>query len=388
MKQTLMKSKYWVMVLLGIALLGSAMMVSSCGSSSPSSPSSGGSSNPTSTPTATFVPNGYLYTQSNKIYLSNGTTGTQWMGRGVNMDDIFCSGYNYELGTFSPASSCATTLEQVTSNLVAGMTHINFIRISLAMNSGYDGSTVVSWTGNTGSYATYMTNAINYILTTYPNVYVLLTLRSDGSMIDEDSSSGDAEATGLPAFPGTSATYKALVDAFGSKPNIIFGLSNEPGGNTLSNSVIATAMNNGVSVIRAEEAADGYQQHLVSVQGQNWTGDLSYYTSNPVTFTDVVYELHYYPDGGYTSSAYSAVTASLPMIVGEYGGFNATYTQASFESDMENDHIPNLAWEYEPFNGVTDPMGNASNVSSQPVATTYSLSSPWGTGVASYILNP
>jgi hypothetical protein len=55
---------------------------------------------------------------------------------------------------------------------------------------------------------------------------------------------------------------------------------------------------------------------------------------------------------------------------------------------MENDHIPNLAWEYEPFNGVTDPMGNASNVSSQPVATTYSLSSPWGTGVASYILNP
>ena len=43
------------------------------------------------------MPAGWLYTQGNKILLSNGSTGTQWMGRGVNFDDIFMCGYNSSL---------------------------------------------------------------------------------------------------------------------------------------------------------------------------------------------------------------------------------------------------------------------------------------------------
>jgi hypothetical protein len=99
--------------------------------------------------TAASVPSGYLYTLNNKIYLSSGTVGTQWMGRGVNMDDVFFSGYNYEFGSFSPATSCETTMEQVVSNLVSGINTLNFIRISLSMNSGYDGPTGNNWPNTT-----------------------------------------------------------------------------------------------------------------------------------------------------------------------------------------------------------------------------------------------
>jgi hypothetical protein len=102
----------------------------------------------------------------------------------------------------------------------------------------------------------------------------------------------------------------------------------------------------------------------------------------------VVYEIHSYPDGGYAPTIYSNYAGTLPIIVGEYGGFNGTYTQSAFESDMENDHIPNLAWAYEPFNSVNDAGNLPSNVSSQPGTTAFSLSSPWGTNVSNYILNP
>src|SRR5947209_3920327 len=34
------------------------------------------------------VPSGWLYTQAGKMYLSNGSSGTPWVGRGVNADDV------------------------------------------------------------------------------------------------------------------------------------------------------------------------------------------------------------------------------------------------------------------------------------------------------------
>ena len=47
-------------------------------------------------------PAGWLYTDGNKIMVSTGSTGTQWMGRGVNMDDIFMCGYNSTLYRVDP----------------------------------------------------------------------------------------------------------------------------------------------------------------------------------------------------------------------------------------------------------------------------------------------
>jgi hypothetical protein len=69
-------------------------------------------------------------------------------------------------------------------------------------------------------------------------------------------------------FPtGTDATYVALVDTFGSAPNVLFGLTNEPGGDKLSNATIAAAMSHAVGTIRAEEDRLGVHHHIVSVQG-------------------------------------------------------------------------------------------------------------------------
>jgi hypothetical protein len=55
-------------------------------------------------------------------------------------------------------------------------------------------------------------------------------------------------------FPtGTDPVYQALVDTFANSGFVLFGISNEPGGNTLSDQKLAAAMSHAVSVIRAEE---------------------------------------------------------------------------------------------------------------------------------------
>ncbi len=216
------------------------------------------------------------------------------MGRGVNMDDIFFCGYDNTLFMSSPDK----TLESIGSGLVKNWKP-TFIRISLAMDSY---PTVVSWTGNASTYSTPMTNVINSLIAN-PNVYVLVTLRSDASMIGQDQGDGDPEATGLPSdstttpnkttFPtGTDATYVALVDAFANSKSVLFGLTNEPGGDTLTNAKISAAMNHAVGTIRAEEDRLGVPHHIVSVQGNGWSSDLSFYavTPSPITHDNVVYE--------------------------------------------------------------------------------------------------
>ena len=76
-------------------------------------------------------PPGWLYTTGGKIYLSNGgSAGTPWMGRGVNVDDIFLCGNNNSLAM----KSADATLEKEISGLMSGWKP-TFIRISLGMNS-------------------------------------------------------------------------------------------------------------------------------------------------------------------------------------------------------------------------------------------------------------
>ncbi len=66
--------------------------------------------------------------------------------------------------------------------------------------------------------------------------------RSHGAPLGHDD---DAEQR--PTFPtGTDATYIALVDTFANSSSVLFGLTNEPGGNTLSNASIAAAMSHAV----------------------------------------------------------------------------------------------------------------------------------------------
>ena len=323
------------------------------------------------------TPAGWLYTSGSKLLVSDGNgTGTPWMGRGVNIDDIYLCGYNSTLWMTSPDQ----TLTSIVSGLLSGWKP-NFVRISLSMDSF---ATVSSWLSNAAVYKTPMTNVINAI-GAHPNVYVLVTLRSDGSMIGQDQVDGDPEATGLPSdstttpnatsYPtGSDATYIALVDSFANSSFVMFGLTNEAGGNKLSNATITAAMRHAVGVIRSEEDRLGVPHHIVSVQGNSWTSDISFYavTPAPITYDNVVYEVHGYPP---TTSSYTY--SNIPVIIGEYGSLT---NSTSFYADIETKQISNLAWDFDPYSDCAPDLLSANQ------SATNLTPSAWGSTVQSYLL--
>jgi hypothetical protein len=321
------------------------------------------------------LPAGWLYTNGAKIYVSDGAGGGKpWMGRGVNIDDIFFCGYDNTLWMTNPDK----TLEQVVSGLVSGWKP-TFVRISLSMDSY---PTVVSWLSNAAQYATPMTGVIDAIGAN-PGVYVLVTLRSDASMIGQDTVDGDPEATGVPSdstttpdktkFPtGTDAVYQALVDTFGSKSFVLFGLTNEPGGNKQSNATLSAAMSHAVGVIRAEEDKIGVPHHIVSVQGNGWTSDISFYAATPLAYPDVVYEVHGYPPAT-TSYTYS----NIPVIIGEYGSLADSN---AFYADVEAKQIPNLAWDFDSYSDCAPDLLTVTH------SATSLMPTAWGMTVQTYLL--
>jgi cellulase (glycosyl hydrolase family 5) len=322
---------------------------------------------------------GWLYTVGNGIVVADGPdTSHPWFGRGVNIDDIFLCGYDDTLWMTSPG----TTLETIVSGLVSGWKP-SFVRISLGMDSN---PTVVSWLTDPAQYATPMTSVINAIGAN-PGVYVLVTLRSDASMIGQDEVDGDPEATGLPSdstttpdattFPmGTDPVYVALVDAFGSNAWVMFGLTNEPGGNKLTDATISAAMSHAVGVIRAEEDRLHLPHHIVSVQGNSWTSDISFYSTTPLAYDNVVYEVHGYPP---TPSMYTY--SNIPVIIGEYGTLTSS-TAATLYADLESKGIPNLAWDFEPYSDCAPDLLNVTDNASTLTPTA------WGSIVQGYLTTP
>jgi hypothetical protein len=282
------------------------------------------------------VPAGWLYTSGNKIYVSNGSGGTPWMGRGVNVDDIFFCGNNSTLGLASPEKRQETMM----AGLISGWKP-NFIRISMWTKSF---PKTTSFTGNAAEYKTPMTSVINNMGAT-PNLYVLVTLRSDPSMLGLDSGS---DATGYPSdktttpnattYPsGTDPLYVDLVDTFASSNFVLFGLTNEPGGNSVSDQKLASIMTHAAGVIRAEEDRLGVPHHLISVQGNSWTSNISFYASKPLPYDNIIYEVH-----GYPPPTDSYTYSNLPVILGEYGNLTSS-NSASFYADLETKQISNLS---------------------------------------------
>jgi hypothetical protein len=193
--------------------------------------------------------------------------------------------------------------------------------------------------------------------------------------------SSNQDPTWIPSA-NTDAVYRALVDTFANNSFVMFGLSNEPGGTVKTGKTITDAMEHAVGTIRAEEDKLGAVHHIVSVQGQNYTSDLSIYagTTNPITYDNVVYELHYYETlAGETPNNYKQANV-LPMIVGEYGDFTSSTTQATFYSNMESKMIPNLAWDFDAFSGCAPDLLNLTRSATNLSPTA------WGTSVQQYLL--
>jgi len=131
------------------------------------------------------------------------------MGRGVNVDDIYLCGYNNTLWMTASDQSFQTMMSGLITNWKP-----TFVRVSLGMNSY---PTVTSWLSNPAQFKTPMTNIINS-LGAHPNVYVLVTLRTDASMVGPDGATQlPTDSTTTPnatTFPnGTDPVYVALVDS-------------------------------------------------------------------------------------------------------------------------------------------------------------------------------
>ena len=319
------------------------------------------------------VPSGWLYTQpgDNQIYLSDGQSGSVWMGRGVHFDDLFLCGYNTGLWMSNPDGEQA--LLEVASNMMADW-QPTFVRVSLGMNS-YD--PVVSWIGSS-TYKTAMTNVINAI-GAHAGTYVLVTLRSDTTMVDTNGNTcgqGD-DAVCLPSN-ASDAVYEELVTSFQNDGYVLFGIANEPGGMSATDQHLSQLMAHAVGVIRAKEDSLGVPHHIVSVQGNQWTSRIGFYDGAPLAYDNVVYEYHSYPPEATGNNGYTQ--ANIPVIIGEYGPSGADLSfLTGFYADVEAKHIPNLAWTLSPFsNCAPDLVAANQNTTLTPTA--------WGTAVQSYLL--
>src|SRR5450432_1855961 len=126
----------------------------------------GGVPNPAPGATA-MMSAGWLYTMGNKVFVSNGASpGTPWIGRGVNVDDLFFCGYNYMLQTPNAEALLKTEMDGLFSAWKPA-----FVRMSLGMSSY---PTKVSWLSDEAKYKTPMINVIRAI-GAHPNTYVLVT---------------------------------------------------------------------------------------------------------------------------------------------------------------------------------------------------------------------
>jgi len=223
-----------------------------------------------------------------------------------------------------------------------------------------------------------MTNVVDTI-GAHPGTYVLVTLRSEATMVDAGGSpcaGGGDDAICIPTA-ATDDTYRALVDAFQDKGYVLFGVANEPGGLSATNQVLSDRMSHVVDVIRAEEDLLGVPHHIVSVQGNQWTSKIGFYSSAPLPQDNVVYEYHSYPPQATGDSGYT--WPNIPVIIGEYGpGGDLTFASA-FHADVEAKQIPNLAWSLSAYSNCTPDL----------VKVTFDdslQSTAWGDVVKSYLL--
>lgn len=316
---------------------------------------------------ANNMPTGWLYTSGAKIYVSNGNGGgKQWMGRGVDLDDIFLCGNNNPLGSVQNPDS---VLEQMVSVLMSDWKP-NFVRVQLDMTDYVQ----VSWLSNPTQYALPMTNVIKDI-GTYPNVYVLVSVITDLSMLDNHTLPSDSTTTPDPQqFPqGTDSLYVALVDAFAHEKSVMFGVSSQPNGTSpLSNATISAAMSHAVTVIRAEEDSLGVPHHLVLVQGNNAGKDISFYAQAPLQFDNVAYEVQGFPP---TTASYTY--SNIPVILSAYGLLN---NPSAFFADVESKQIPNMAWDFDSYSNCKPDLLQVNRNPTNLVPTA------WGQTVQSYLL--
>jgi hypothetical protein len=260
-----------------------------------------------------------LGTSGNKIVQTNGQ---HWVGHGVNLPDPRCNNSCYD-AFGNHANDPNLAISRLKSVVALGA---NFIRLPLESDRLQDGSygNILGSDPNSNIFddPNYLPGikAIVDAAAALPGVYLMLSLWHDTSLTYNPINN---TYSGTPSA-ASDAIYNKLVDTFHAYPSVMFGVTNEPF--TTDDPNIWSAMNHAVQTIRTREAQYGSLQHLISVQGRQYTNDVSYYVANPITAgggKNIIYEAHLYDQN--SISSFNQAAASIPVVVGEYGPSDANY---------------------------------------------------------------
>lgn len=337
-------------------------------------------------------PVGWLYTDGNHIRLSNGE---KWRGRGVNLHDTrSCNACAY--GT--PA------VQEVKDRIdeLVNVWKVNFIRLNLESYATAEGRT--HWMdlladAGTADNAVYFDDVKEIVrhIGTKPGVYVLLSLWQDPNFSPDTGIDG-----GAWNFPTdkTRQIWVKLAEAFKDSPHVLFGLCNEPTGNSSGDMdpQVWEAMNKTVKAIRDVEDAAGTPRHIITVQGtREWARWLDYYLAHPITERggdNIAYETHVYDTAIAFTQLFELPARTLPIIIGEFGPDEAQEMKAEDAEHLmdraEALDLPYLAWTFhhrcQPNLLVVADPGSPSNTECRPLSSL--KPSPWGERIKARFARP
>jgi endoglucanase len=326
----------------------------------------------TSSPGGATSVTDWLHTEGNKILHEDGT---RFHGRGANIFDTRQCG------------SCAWQTPHVDEVIrrvdeLVDKWHANFMRFDLTSyaSANYNGMTLAQW-GDVTQDASYLADLQKIMahIGTKPGVYVIITVFSHPSMNSNE----------LP----TSATlpvYKKLSDTFKDSPHVLYGVTNEPHDTT--DAAVLTAMNTAVDAIRSMEPSGG-PHHIISVQGtQNYSRDLGYYVTHPITAgggVNIVYETHAYAATSDWQALFITPAKTIPAIIGEFGpdGTYMTLTTAKqLMVQAEQIEVPYIGWSFSPecSPAMLQAVDNVTDCGTGMPLTP----SDWGTAIINQLANP
>lgn len=305
-----------------------------------------------------------LTTRGNKIYMPDGTVAKL---RGMNtFDPRWC-------GTSCPyPNDWAAAKDKL--RIAAQDWKANFIRLNLE-----EASTAPQ------AYFDGLLSTVQYMRTTFPSVYIMVSVWNDSTALYPTPEGGPNAAT--------ATLWTRLASLLRDEPNVVFGISNEPRASNsgLTEAQVRDEMVRSLTAIRAAELPG--KPHLVAAQGiQGWGRTLNYYIGKELG-PNVAYETH--PYNGVTANVPTqgnesfydllAPASVLPVIIGEFGtGSNMLASDS--EAMMvyaERNNIPWLAWSFS-WNCPPDMISGGTRCS---VSTTWTPSA-WGNQVKNRLAKP
>ena len=306
---------------------------------------------------------GWLSTSGSKIYRN----GQVWVGRGANVPDTRkCWGTTNATDEYLTAADANVIIDSVTDSYLAcdGTEQpgwgADFLRIPMG--------TYVSDSGDFILDTSYRQNLISIV----NNLAVKRVGAGKNRPVYVELSIWNDPAKPLDELPTTAATgpnagskytfqdlWRAISTVFYKYPYVVYGITNEPNGITDTagawqqfNDVVQTIRDTETSL--AAQLGQPVNHHLVSVQGLNgWARDLSYYVSHPISAgggANVVYETHVYNPQSDFNSQFEVPSATLPVIIGEFGPDGTYMAQGDLQPMMtaaEQAKIPYIGWYYQ-----------------------------------------